>query len=270
MRQGKMSVIHIGVLVGMLFLGSACSDWFVRNNGQNAKNVTWAEVDSMVRAEVLRITDSVRLATGHRKTESLVEEKLREMGMVDIAELEPSIAVHIVYATPFNFVGKVLYKDLRKAFMLPETAARLIKAQQRLKMERPDLNLIVYDAARPLSVQQEMWDVVKGTDYMMFVSNPAKGGGLHNFGAAVDVSLIDCTGVPLEMGSRYDCFGEEAKITNEEELLGNGRISCREFDNRRLLRRVMTEGGFIPLASEWWHFNLMSSKEAQAQLRLIE
>lgn len=202
--------------------------------------------------------------------ESLLEQHLKELGLVDITIQEPSIAVHMVYATPYNFVGKVLYKDLRKAFMLPETAQKLVDAQKRLKAIRPDLNIIVYDAVRPLSVQQDMWNIVKGTDKMPFVSNPAKGGGLHNYGAAVDVSLMDCTGVPLEMGSRYDYFGDEARVDMEEEMFKQQRITRRELDNRRLLRRVMTEAGFIPLQSEWWHFNLMSRQQALETLKLIE
>ena len=45
-----------------------------------------------------------------------------------------------------------------------------------LKSIRPDLNLIVYDAARPVSIQQEMWDSVEGTDMEDFVANPARTG----------------------------------------------------------------------------------------------
>lgn len=229
--------------------------------------VTRVQADSMIRAAVSAFADSLRQVEA--ETETPTEKRLREAGLVDIADVEPSVAVKLVYATPYNFVGKVLYKDLNRAFMLPESARRLADAQKRLKTIRPDLNLIVYDAARPLSVQQELWDMVKGTDKMIFVSNPAKGGGLHNYGAAVDVSLVDAAGCPLAMGSSYDFFGEEAKITDEAGLLRKQLITRRELDNRLLLRRVMTEAGFRPLHSEWWHFNLMSSDIAKETLTLI-
>lgn len=199
-----------------------------------------------------------------------LEAELRAMGMVDIAELDSSITVHLVYATPYNFMGKQLYQGLNKAFMLPDLANRVVKAQQLLKAVRPDLNLMVYDAARPISIQREMWNKVKNTDKMIYVSNPEKGHGMHNYGAAVDVTLMDCTGNPLPMGSEYDFFGREANIDCEQALLAEGRITVRELENRLLLRRVMTEAGLQTINSEWWHFNLMSAEEAQKQLKVID
>lgn len=203
------------------------------------------------------------------KKESLPERRMREMGLVDIREWDPSIQVVLKYATEANFTGKKLYTDLNKAFMLPETARRLVRAQVLLKRMRPGLSLVVYDAARPLSVQREMWEQVKGTPQHIFVSNPERGGGLHNYGAAVDVSLVDTIGRPLNMGSDFDYFGEEARVDRESELLKNGRITPRELENRLLLRKVMVSAGFIPLQSEWWHFNLMSSRKAKQTLALI-
>jgi D-alanyl-D-alanine dipeptidase len=205
-----------------------------------------------------------------QEEDSPTEAKLRAMGLVDIAEMDSSIAVHLVYATPYNFLGKQLYHDLNKAFILPEMAEKLVKAQQELKKIRPDLNLLIYDASRPVSVQREMWNMVKGTDKMMFVSNPNRGHGMHNYGAAVDVTLMDCTGQPLPMGSEYDYFGEEAKTTNEQQLLQDGRITKRELENRLLLRKVMTGAGLHTIQSEWWHFNLTNSDTERQKLELID
>lgn len=102
------------------------------------------------------------------------------------------------------------------------------------------------------------------------MANPGKGHGLHNYGAAVDVTLMDSTGQPLAMGSEYDYFGEEAHTDNEQELLRRGRITARELENRRLLRRVMTAVGLRTITSEWWHFNLVTAAEAQQRYRIIE
>lgn len=198
------------------------------------------------------------------------EKRMRAMGMVDIQEVDASIRVHLVYATPDNFVGKTLYRDIHKAFMQPETARRLTIAQQRLKALRPDLGLMVYDAARPMSVQQEMWNQVRGTDKRIFVSNPKNGGGLHNYGAAVDLTIADSSGQPLSMGSDFDYFGDEARPDREEAMLRQGRISESDLTNRRLLRRVMTGAGFKVLPTEWWHFNLMSRPEAREKLQVID
>ncbi len=202
--------------------------------------------------------------------DSPVEARMRAAGLVDVHDVDSSIAVHLVYATPYNFMGKVLYHDMSKAFMLPEMASGLVKANRLLKRLRPDLNLVVYDACRPVSVQWDMWNSVKGTYAEDYVANPETASGLHNYGAAVDVTLMDCTGHPLPMGSEYDFFGREARTDCEAELAAEGRITARELENRLLLRRVMTESGFLMIASEWWHFNLMPSAEAKRTLKIID
>jgi len=199
-----------------------------------------------------------------------VEAGIRAAGLVDIHDLDSTIAVHLVYAEPYNFMGRVLYHGINKAFMVPEMAEKFIKANKILKSIRRDLNLVVYDACRPISVQWDMWNSVKGTDGEGFVANPEKSRGLHNFGAAVDVTLMDCTGHPLPMGSEYDFFGAEARTDIEEQLLKDGRITRREYENRLLLRKVMTEAGFLTIKSEWWHFNLLTADEAKAKLKIVK
>ncbi len=123
--------------------------------------------------------------------------ELEMAGLVDVATLDEGIMVQMVYCTPYNFMGKVLYEDISKAYLQPDVAQKLLAAYRSLKKIRPDLTLIVYDAARPVSVQWDMWNMVKGTDWDYYVKNPGKGGGMHNFGAAVDLTLIDGTGQPL-------------------------------------------------------------------------
>ena len=199
-----------------------------------------------------------------------MEQKLLDFGLVDIAEVDSTIGVELVYATPDNFLGHVLYPEIHHAFAIPEMAEKLVKAQQRLKAIDPDLSLLIYDAARPLCVQREMWESVKGTPNISFVANPAKGRGMHNYGAAVDITIMDSKGTPLPMGSKHDYFGPEARIDHEDELVANGLITTQELENRKLLRRVMTESGFITCISEWWHFNHIPSIRAKEELRIID
>ena len=65
------------------------------------------------------------------------------------------------------------------------------------------------------------------------------GGGLHNYGLAVDISILDENGKPLPMGTKVDHLGIEAHITNERSLVQRGKITKQERENRLLLRRVM-------------------------------
>jgi D-alanyl-D-alanine dipeptidase len=202
--------------------------------------------------------------------DSPTEKRMRDMGLVDIAEIDSAIRVHLLYATEDNFLGSILYEDIRKAFLLPEAAKKLSDARRILQAERPDLTLLVYDAARPISVQERMWKEAIKYGKTSYVANPNNGGGLHNYGAAVDLTLCNAAGVPLPMGSPYDHLGPESNIDCELDLLRTGKITQQEFDNRRLLRRVMTGAGFRTLPCEWWHFNLVSRTQAIATLQQIE
>jgi len=214
-------------------------------------------------------TDSVTVRN-EQMHYTATEQRLLAFGLVDVQTLDPTIQVRLVYATEDNFLGRVLYSDIRCAFLLPAMAEKVVAAQQALHQERPDLDLIILDAARPLSVQYQMFHVVAGTPRNRYVSNPKKGPGMHNYGAAVDVSLVDSQGWILPMGSDFDHFGPESHIDNEDRLLATGKLTQEEYDNRRLLRRVMRRQGLRTLPSEWWHFNLMTREEARRTLRPID
>lgn len=196
--------------------------------------------------------------------------KLPAKGYVDISQLDPSISVHLMYAYPDNFMGEAVHEGISKAWLRPEAAAKLVEAQRLLKEKHTDWSLIVYDAARPMSVQRKMWGIVRGTDKTNYVSNPANGGGLHNYGMAVDVSIVDETGKALPMGSPVDFFGEEAHINNEEALLKSGKITKEELNNRLLLRKVMRDAGFRTILYEWWHFNACTRAQAREHYPVIE
>ncbi len=202
---------------------------------------------------------------------SAAERAMERQGMVDVLAVEPSLRVDLMYSRADNFTGRVLYKDIRTAYLHPEAASALQKAQRELRRLRPDLSLKVCDAARPMSVQQQMYDVVRGTPQAIYVSNPRNGGGLHNYGLAVDVTLCRAaTGDTLPMGSLIDHMSRLSHMNAEAEMLRNGKISAEALDNRRLLRRVMKAAGFRVLPTEWWHFNLTSRANARKYYKVIK
>ena len=191
------------------------------------------------------------------------------LGLIDVTELDSSLVVKLMYTQADNFTGEVLYDDLSEAYLHPDAAYALAKAQRALKELHPSYSLLIYDAARPMSVQKKMWNVVKGTPKYRYVSNPNNGGGLHNYGLALDISIQDSSGQPLPMGTKVDHLGAEAHITRESELVRNGKMSEAERQNRILLRKVMKEAGFRALPSEWWHFNFCSRDVARQKYKLI-
>ncbi|MDR1720162.1 MAG: M15 family metallopeptidase [Dysgonamonadaceae bacterium] len=195
---------------------------------------------------------------------------LSERGFVDVTTLDTAIRVHLAYATPDNFMGKAVYVGLTKAWLHPDAAGKLAKAQQILRRERPGYALLVYDATRPIPIQRYMYNFVKEKNKTYYVANPDKKGGRHNYGMAVDLTIIDRDGQPLPMGTPFDFLSMEANTDKEDALVKNGKISKEERDNRLLLRRVMRQAGFTTVTSEWWHFNACSAQTAIAKYRLVE
>lgn len=195
---------------------------------------------------------------------SKTAESMARQGLVDIRDVDPTIKVDLMYAKSSNFTGRILYTDLKEAYLLPPAARALKRAQQLLKRRHPSYSLLVYDAARPMHIQQKMWNVVAHTSKQIYVSNPAHGGGLHNYGMAVDISIVDGHGHPLDMGTPVDYMGKKAHVRNENYLVQKGYISKTAYYNRRLLRSVMTGAGYHVLPTEWWHFNFKTRKQLRA------
>ena len=95
-----------------------------------------------------------------------------------------------------------------------------------------------------------MWKIVPDANY---VANPKKG-SIHNRGGAVDITLVDSLGVEIDMGTKFDFFGEEAShnyLNLPESVL----------KNRVLLKEIMLKNNFKSFDSEWWHYNLKGSNK---------
>lgn len=195
--------------------------------------------------------------------------RMAAQGLKNIADELPEVRISLMYTRADNFTGKVLYDNLKEAYLHPITMEALRKADKRLRELRPDLRLMVMDATRPMSVQQKMWDAVKNTNHSFYVSNPRNGGGLHNYGLAVDLTLCRLNGDTLTMGVKIDNMTSLSHIDNEDELLRQGKISKEAYDNRRLLREVMRYAGFKALRTEWWHFNIRTRAQAKRYFKVV-
>ncbi len=195
----------------------------------------------------------------------------RSKGLVNIHELDSSIKVDLRYADTSNFLHMGFYDGLKTAYLTCEAAIKLSNAQYYLKSLYPNYSLLVFDAARPLHIQQLMWDSLKlpapkKYQYLSIPSEPS----LHNYACAVDVSIIDLTtSTLLDMGSEYDHFGKLSEPMMEKELLKTGALSDEAYKNRLLLRKVMTTAKFKPITTEWWHFSICTKPEAQQRFELI-
>lgn len=192
-------------------------------------------------------------------------------GLVDIQLLDPTIAVDIKYFTEDNFMKTRLYNSISRAYFQSDVAEKIIKCQQFLKTINSDYSLLIYDAVRPVSVQQKMWDALDTLPRVArgkFVSNPTHR-SMHNYGAAVDLTIIDKSGTPLDMGSYYDDIRKIAYPSLEYRFSATGELTAAQINNRKLLRKVMSSQQFRNIPTEWWHFNACSKEYARSNYKLL-
>lgn len=196
------------------------------------------------------------------------EKALLQMGLQDLEQADSTLQVELKYATADNFMGRVLYDSISHAFLQPEAVQKLIIAQKKLKTRNSAFSLLVYDAARPNSIQRKMWALVVNTPKQIYVAPPGSG-SLHNFGCAVDLTITQ-NGIPLDMGTPYDFFGEKAQPRYNNIFLEKGELTATQVANRELLRTLMKTAGFIPIDTEWWHFNAFSLPYAKEHYTIVQ
>jgi D-alanyl-D-alanine dipeptidase len=199
------------------------------------------------------------------------EQAMEKQGLLEVRANIPDVLVELKYATSDNFMGKDVYECLKHAYLQPEVLAKLKRAQANLSKSHPGFHLLIYDAARPLSKQWELWNTLTKyppSERQKYVADPHEH-SIHNYGSAIDLTVADAAGKPLEMGTPFDFFGELAYPSREKELLASGKLSQKAYQNRLILREAMVAAGFMRIEFEWWHFNAFSRKEAKRRYQVV-
>lgn len=202
---------------------------------------------------------------------SELEIDMVKQGLVNIKRLIPDAILDIRYASENNFLKVSVYGDYKRCYLQPDVALKLVKADSILKSLKPGWKFVLFDCARPVSVQLKMWDALKmpAAEKGKYVSNP-KNLSVHNVGAAIDLSLADEKGNYLDMGTDFDHFGDLAYPFMEQSLLKQGKLNESQVENRKTLRVAMKKAGFSNVPYEWWHFNAFSRNIARAKYVRID
>jgi zinc D-Ala-D-Ala dipeptidase len=169
--------------------------------------------------------------------------------MIDIQLYIPKLVLDLRYASTHNFMKTMLYPKTTTTFLRKPAALALKEVQAQLNLQ--GLGLKIFDAYRPYSVTEKMWEPVKDDRY---AADPKNGSG-HNRGIAVDLTIINLkTKKELDMGTGFDNFSDTAHsdYTN---------LPAAVLQNRWLLKSTMEKYGFKVLDTEWWHFYLPNGKE---------
>lgn len=167
--------------------------------------------------------------------------------MVNLRTIIPKLQLDLKYATIHNFMHQKLYPLTHTTYLRKPAADSLQKVVAYLKTQ--NLTIKIFDAYRPYSVTEKMWEKVHDDRY---AADPSKGSG-HNRGVAVDLTLINLqTGEELPMGTGFDNFSDTAhsNFTN---------LPLQILKNRSILKNAMEKFGFLQLTTEWWHYYLPNS-----------
>ncbi|MEV4467486.1 M15 family metallopeptidase [Micromonospora echinofusca] len=209
----------------------------------------------------------------------------RGPGLVVLTDVDPRIRTDIRYAGAHNFVGRPVAGYLEPLCLLSRPAAEALRRVQDAALAR-GRSLKVYDCYRPRRAADDFveWAGQPGEQRMKaeFYPRVAKSElfdegyigapTAHSRGSTLDLTLVDvptptqppyAPGQPLvsctapkgqrfadngvDMGTGFDCFDPLAH-TDSPQVTGAPR------DNRRLLRQLMTDGGFVNYDREWWHY----------------
>lgn len=184
-------------------------------------------------------------------------------GFVYLTDVIPDAILEIRYYSTYNFVGaRVDSYNAPVAIITREAAQALKKAQQAL--DDQGYAIKIFDTYRPKSAvahfvrwaadvndaktKEYFYPDVDKKDLFKLGYIGEKSG--HSRGSTVDLTLVDKkSGREVDMGSPFDFFG---KISHPDSDL----VSPQQKANRMILRKAMTDAGFIPLEEEWWHFRL--------------
>jgi len=182
---------------------------------------------------------------------------------------DPRIFKSMAYATPYNFLGRVVKGYQASVCILTEQAATaLIKLQTVLDQQHPGLCIKIFDAYRPVrsvtdfiewaqdpsdqKMKDHCYPTLNKPD--LFEQGYISKRSAHSRGSTVDLTLVNVLqqfpdAIELDMGTPIDFFGEASHTHNPT-------ISEKAKANRALLLSLMEAQGFENYEFEWWHFTL--------------
>lgn len=189
----------------------------------------------------------------------------------------PSDRFTFVRPHPYQSLGAP-YGDYSPYFLREGVLQRLLRAQAKLSARHPGWHLQIFDAYRPILVQQFMVDytfmqlarqegVAKNLTeatrsriqfkVLQFWAVPSPNPNTpppHSTGGAIDLALTNAANEPVDMGSPIDeisprsypnHFADSTDPTHQKAHL-----------HRALLVEVMSSAGFKQHPNEWWHFSI--------------
>lgn len=178
---------------------------------------------------------------------------------MDMFQKDHPVAIDLVYANAAhteNIFGISAYrKDAR--LILHRDLARVVIKTSHLLNERHGWTLVLKDGLRTTEAQRALMDtdIVRRNPHWLeeprLLSGP--GQGAHPRGMAIDVSVRDGGGTPVDMGTLFDAMVPQSARAYED-------FPPDVLQNRLWLEEAFMEAAqslslpMLPLPSEWWDF----------------
>ncbi len=184
-------------------------------------------------------------------------------GFVLLSDYVPGIIQEIRYFSTYNFVGERVDGYEEPIALLTKEAARALKDVANIANVQ-GYRLKIFDAYRPAKAVKHfvLWEIEDLDQKMktffypdidkhdLFKLGYVASKSTHSRGSTVDLTLVDMdTGKELDMGSPFDFFDEISHPDYKD-------ITKEQYENRMILQKLMVDGGFEPIDTEWWHFTL--------------
>ncbi|MBE7495961.1 MAG: M15 family metallopeptidase [Verrucomicrobiaceae bacterium] len=167
----------------------------------------------------------------------------RKYDLVDLRQVAPDVRIDLRYASKDNVARRRLYPARMPCLLRRATAEKLKRAQAALAAQ--GYGIRVWDAYRPPEVQVILHHHARDTG--LFLS-PENGWSRHCGGVCVDATMVDRHGNEVRMPTWFD--------ENLERASSRGVDADPEVRrNLAIFHLAMRKAGFVPLPSEWWHFD---------------
>ncbi|MCB1076356.1 MAG: M15 family metallopeptidase [Verrucomicrobiae bacterium] len=176
--------------------------------------------------------------------------KARRYGLVHVPPKIPGIRVDLRYRTSENATRRPLYPQNMPCLLHPSAVEKLSAAQRILSAQ--GYGLLILDAWRPPESHAALWRAVRDPRWVV---PPSDGLSMHCYGLAVDVTLVNASGIPQRMPSAYDEFSDRAR----RDYAGPDPEIRR---NVTVLQQAMIQAGFRSIPDEWWHFDVPGKTRA--------
>lgn len=184
----------------------------------------------------------------------------------------------VVTPHPYQALGAP-YGDRSPYWVRAGVAEALLQAQCHLQTLHPGWRIQIFDAYRPIPVQQFMVDYttqelaqqqgqnfatlplseqeVIRTQVSQFWATPSQDPTTpppHSTGAAIDITLVNTAGQAVDMGSPID---EISARSHPDHFAPFADRDSQQFHAHRChLRQSLSQAGFQQHPNEWWHFSL--------------